>query len=379
MRGDGNVYQRGPMWWVRITRDGVEHREPGGPTEAKAKARLQALRDELARGSYLAPVERQATVNDLLDELLQHLEVKGIASVRTVGSHMKALRAAFGDLRASSLTTAAVERYQQDRRKAGRASATINRELEALRQAYRRGYRVKPRRVAEVPDIPLLTVSNARQGFLSPAEVAALLEHVEDADLRDFLDWSAWTGMRPNESRQLTWQMLDRSDPKLWTLALDPKAAKIRKGRVLALEGPLLDIIKRRLKVRRLDVPLIFHRTSKGSVGQPIIRYDRAWRAALKAAQLPAGLVPYDLRRSALRNLVRAGVDVSVAMKISGHRTRSTFDRYNIVDVEDVRLALRATAAYVAALPDERKVAGIGEGKANIAENENAQLTHKRA
>jgi hypothetical protein len=85
--------------------------------------------------------------------------------------------------------------------------------------------------------------------------------------------------------------MLDR---ETWTLHLDPKAAKIGKGRSLPLEGPLRAIMERRLRARRFDCSLIFHRTSKGQPGQPVRDYIRQWRAALKAATLFA-------RSSALR------------------------------------------------------------------------------
>jgi hypothetical protein len=87
--------------------------------------------------------------------------------------------------------------------------------------------------------------------------------------------------------------------------------------------------------------------------------YIRQWRAALKAANLLPGLLPYDLRRSALRNMIRGGTDIAVAMRISGHRTRSTFDRYNIVSTDDFRAAVNRTAAYVASLPVERNVVAM--------------------
>ena len=178
--------------------------------------------------------------------------------------------------------------------------------------------------------------------------------------------------MRPNESRNLTWAMYDQEGG---TLRLDPRAAKIGKGRVLALEGPLRDVIDRRLLARRLDCPLIFHRTSKGRTGQPIRDYRRAWAAACKAAGLVAGrdedggLVPYDLRRCAIRNMVRGGTDFTVAMKISGHKTRSTFDRYNIVSEDDIREAVLRTAAYVSGLPTDRKVVPMAERRGGHGQN----------
>lgn len=120
--------------------------------------------------------------------------------------------------------------------------------------------------------------------------------------------------------------------------------------------SPLRAVIERRLKARRLDCQLVFHRTSKGQPGRPVQDFRRQWGAALKAANLPARLLPYDLRRSALRNMIRGGTDYIVAMRISGHRTRQTFDRYNIVSTEDLRAAVNHTAAYVLGLPTKRNV-----------------------
>ena len=90
-------------------------------------------------------------------------------------------------------------------------------------------------------------------------------------------------------------------------------------------------MIENRIKARQLDCPYVFHRE-----GKAIRSFRRAFKAAAKEAGL-AGILPHDMRRSAIRNFRKAGVSESDGMKISGHKTNSVYKRYDIIDEEDQR------------------------------------------
>lgn len=148
--------------------------------------------------------------------------------------------------------------------------------------------------------------------------------------------------------------MLDRSG-QTWILRIPASVTKNRKTRSLPLPGTLRTLIERRLHGRRLDTPLIFHRTCKGTPGRPVYDITDLWVAALKAARLPKRMLFHDLRRSAVRTLVKAGVDRGQAMKISGHATEAMFKRYaDIFTDDDTADAMLKAEAYLDAQPTER-------------------------
>lgn len=79
----------------------------------------------------------------------------------------------------------------------------------------------------------------------------------------------------------------------------------------------------------------MFHRK-----GKPITSFRQAWTTACTAAGCP-DRIPHDFRSSTVRNLVRTGIPERVAMTMTGHKTRSVFERYNIVSDADLREAAR--------------------------------------
>lgn len=371
-RGDGRVYLRGKVWWIAYSGiDGGrarEMRERGGtrPDAEKLLARriLEVQAQRHGKERFLGPQAARMTVKALVEAYLEDAEMRRVKSLQGLESHAKQILRTLGRYRAAMLTSDDVRRHVKARRALHRADSTIDRELEILRAAYKLA--IRSGKLGFAPHIPTVSRAraNVRTGFVAPADFYRLLEHVPEPDFVDFLEWFWWTAQRPKEIASLRWSNLDETTGTLLIPAAD---AKIARSRAVPIVGPLAEIIRRRRAVRRVGLDLVFHAGGRpcgkqGKAGVLDRWYDR-WHEALAAAGLPEGLLIYDLRRSAIRNLRKAGVPEKTAMEISGHLTRSTFDRYNIVTSEDMEEALQATEGYVRAMREHGQVAHLSSGR----------------
>ena len=192
-----------------------------------------------------------------------------------------------------------------------------------------------------------LEESAPRQGFFEHAEYLAVPEQLTSAVYQHVLDFAYYSGWRRGEVTGLTWREIDTAGG---VIRLDPERSKTKTGRLLPLSEPLKEVLKRRIAARRLDSPLVFHRD-----GEPLIDWRKAWTAGCTAASL-LGKHLHDCRRTAARNMIRSGTPERVAMQLTGHKTRSVFDRYNIVSENDLRAGVDRLAAYVKTLPTESNV-----------------------
>jgi integrase len=122
--------------------------------------------------------------------------------------------------------------------------------------------------------------------------------------------------------------------------------AKNKKHRVLPIYGEMNDALRHQREERDAKYPgleWVFH----DGGGKRLRTFYKAWRSACDRAKL-GGQLFHDLRRSAVRNMVRAGIPEKIAMAISGHRTRHIFDRYNIVTDKDLAAAGEQMTRYLA-------------------------------
>ena len=347
-RGMGRVYQQhgSANWWLQYSNHGTVIRESSG--SANRAVAIKLLKQQLgkvAAGKPVGPQIEKTTFEDLATIITNEYAANERSSLKRLRQSLAHLRQFFGDDRALTITSDRITAYTAERREQGAANATVNRELAALKRAFKLAEIAG--KVAKGPHIAMLVEDNARQGFLDHSAFLALRDALPDY-LKDAIAFLYYGGWRREEMATLEWRDVEET-----AIRLRPEHSKNKAGRILPLSGELLDIIERARERRRLDCPYVFHRD-----GNQVGDFRFSWNKALAKAGLGKVLV-HDLRRCAVRNLSRSGVSERVAMTITGHKTRSIFDRYNIVSEADLQHAVARVGTYLDDQPTTAKVVPI--------------------
>lgn len=370
----GELRRRGRIWWIRYYRNGRRYEESTHTTGKQIAQELLKVREgDIARGIPVSARISRFRFDDAAADLKNEYRVNQRRSIdqleRRIDKHLSPF---FGGRRMASITTTDVRAYIAARQSAteitkkaytrirkdgsvltipaqqwpttGASNAEINRELTTLKRMF--ALAVQAGKLLHRPHIPMLEERNTRSGFFEPEMLRAVLAHLA-APLRPVIEFAYITGWRiPSEVLTLEWRQVDFDAGEI---RLDPETTKSRAGRVFPMTTDLRTLLQSRHDEREQllrsaqVVPWVFFRmiaTSRGGPKEPrrIRAFNKAWAAACTAAGCP-GRIPHDLRRTAVRNMVRRGVPERVAMQLAGHKTRSVFDRYNIVSTGDLRTA----------------------------------------
>jgi integrase len=231
------------------------------------------------------------------------------------------------------------------------SNAEINRESALLKRMFTLA--LQAGKVLYRPYIPMLKENNVRTGFFEVEQYRAVMAHLPP-EIRPVIQFAYITGWRiVSEILPLEWRQVDFASGEV---RLDAGTTKNGEGRVFYMSAELRACLQAQhvehenLKKAKHIIPNVFWRMiAEGRGGKlkphPIVSFTKSWKSACLAAGCP-GRIPHDLRRTAIRNMVRAGIPERVAMRMTGHKTRSVFERYNIVSDGDLReAALKLDAA----------------------------------
>ena len=351
-RGMGGVYRRGRIWWILYWHRGHEFFESShSEVRADAVALLRTRHGDIGRGVPRARDAERLTFEEMAEALANDYRMNGRKSLRRAMQAVAHLREAFGSFVAADITPQRVSVYiarrLEDPERPAKP-ATVRNEISMLKRMFTLA--LKAGRVAVRPYLPVPAVSNTRTGFCELDQFERVLRLLP-AHLKPVAVFAYRSGWRKGEILGLRWANVDLPSG---VVRLEPGTTKNDEARTLPFRAdPVLrDLLRsQRAQTSELErsegrlVPWVFHRH-----GKQLSDIYTAWRRACRRAGVPE-LLFHDLRRSAVRNMERAGVSRSVAMRLSGHKTEAVYRRYAITNEADLAEGVRKVAELAARPP----------------------------
>ena len=357
--------ERSSIWWAKYYVNGRPMREStgvAGDTETppgEARRFLKAREGAVATGAPILPRADRIRFEEIAEDLRQHYASTGERGTEEAGYRLKHLEEFFRGRRVASIGASDIARYAVERQAAGASNGTINRELGVLGRMLRLAY--EGGKLLRMPVMRKLKEAAPRQGFFERDQYLAVRGHLPK-DLQVAMaiahafGWRMQSEILTLERRQL--------DLEAGTLRLDAGTTKNDEGRVVYLTPELKSLLTAQLErvdalQRRLGriVPFLFpYLSGRRRAGERRRDFRKTWATACQLAGLAQTIeedgktivrplrLRHDLRRTAVRNMVNAGVVERVAMTVTGHKTRAVFDRYHIVSPGDLQDAARKLA-----------------------------------
>lgn len=363
--GLGRVFNRpaSPNWYVAYMVNGEEKKESSKSTKRSVAVELLRRRQtEIEGGVFVA--NRRATVSDLMDLLEEDYRNEDRKSLKDVMDRVDLhVRPYFGPMLAIRVTKRTIEAYKKLRqdqvssRGKPPSTATINRELSALKRAFNLGLDEEPPLVRRVPKIKNFKEPKARQGFFEDADFTRFYPCLPQW-MKPVATFAYETSCRFEEIVSIRWEQVD-----LQNGFVRMPQTKNGQPRTIPLQlGDLWKIVRFLHEQRQGSAstsPWVFSREGKRITHSVLYK---AWITACKAADLWDSengrhtKIFHDFRRTACRNMRRAGLSESEIMLVGGWKTASVFRRYNIINEEDLRRAAEKVAAFRRLQADELRL-----------------------